>query len=287
MHTSYSNRPPKGLIKAVFVIPQIGENLTTNKANLVIAVSGKGGVGKTSITALMIKLLSETSSGRSILAIDANPDSNLPNVLGISVDKTVGMVTDELKKSIEKAEIPLGMTKEDILESRVFEILKETPDFDLLVMGRGEGEGCYCPVNALLTRIIDTLSKNYDLTIMDMEAGLEHLSRRTDRDVDIMFIVTDPSSMGLQTAKRIKELAKEVQIQFKKIYLIANRVKPEMESKIREDAMKIGVEFAGIVPYDDNVFYYNVEGKPLTSLPNDSPSVASVKKILLKTGLLN
>lgn len=270
----------------MFLIPRTGENLTISKSNLVIAVSGKGGVGKTSITALMIKLLSKTSN-KSILAIDANPDSNLPNVLGVSVDKTVGTVTDELKKSIERAEIPIGMTKEDILESHVFEILKETPDFDLLVMGRGEGEGCYCPVNALLTRIVDTLSKNYDLTIMDMEAGLEHLSRRTDRDVDIMFIVTDPSSMGLQTAKRIKELAKEVHIEFNKIYLIANRLKPEMESKIKEDAMKIGVELAGIVPHDDNIFSYNSEGKPLTSLPNDSPAVASVKKILLKTSLLN
>jgi len=260
--------------------------LTANKSNLVIAVSGKGGVGKTSITALMIKLLSEDTSRRSILTIDANPDSNLPNVLGITVDKTVGMVTDELKKSIERAEIPIGMTKEDILESHVFEILKETPNFDLLVMGRGEGEGCYCPVNTLLTRIIDTLSKNYDLTIMDMEAGLEHLSRRTDRDVDIMFIVTDPSSMGLQTARRINELAKEVHIQFKRVYLIANRFKPEMKSKIREDAMKIGVEFAGIVPYDENVFDCNIEGKPLTSLSNDSPAVVSVKKVLLKTGLL-
>ena len=261
--------------------------MTANKSNLVIAVSGKGGVGKTSVTALMIKLLGEASNRRSILAIDANPDSNLPNVLGVSVDKTVGMVTDELKKSIERAEIPIGMTKEDILESHVFEILKETPDFDLLVMGRGEGEGCYCPVNALLTRIIDTLSKNYDLTIMDMEAGLEHLSRRTDRDVDIMFIVTDPSSMGLQTAKRIKELAKEVHIEFKKIYLIANRFKPEMESKIKEDATKTGMELAGIVPYDDNVFHYNMKGKPLTSLSNDSPSVVAIKKILLKTGLLD
>jgi CO dehydrogenase maturation factor len=262
------------------------KSLTASKTNLVVAVSGKGGVGKTSIIALMIKLLSEDSSTRSILAIDANPDSNLPNVLGISVNKTVGMVTDELKKSIEKAEIPLGMTK-DVLESQVFEILKETPNFDLLVMGRGEGEGCYCPVNALLTRIIDTLSKNYDLTLMDMEAGLEHLSRRTDRDVDIMFIVTDPSSMGLQTAKRVKELAKEVHIQFKKIYLIANRFKPEMEAKIREDAFKIGVEFAGIVPYDDNVFRCNMEGRPLTNLSNESPAVDAVRKILLKTGLLN
>lgn len=261
--------------------------MAANKTNLVIALSGKGGVGKTSITALMIKLLSENSSRRSILAIDANPDSNLPNVLGISVDKTVGIVTDELKKSIERAKIPIGMTKEDILESHVFEILKETSDFDLLVMGRGEGEGCYCPVNALLTRIIDTLSKNYDLTIIDMEAGLEHLSRRTDRDVDIMFIVTDPSSMGLQTAKRIKELAKEVRIQFKRIYLIANRFKPEMESKIAEDAMRIGMELAGTLPYDDNIFRFNMEGKPLTNLPNDSPAVASLKNILLKIGLLS
>lgn len=276
----------KGLIKPCLLFLKGAKTLTASKVNLVIAVSGKGGVGKTSITALMIKLLSE-DKGKSILAIDANPDSNLPNVLGVSVNKTVGMVTDELKKSIERAEIPIGMTKEDILESHVFEILKETTNFDLLVMGRGEGEGCYCPVNALLTRIIDTLSKNYDLTIMDMEAGLEHLSRRTDRDVDIMFIVTDPSSMGLQTAKRIKELAKEVHIQFKKIYLIANRFKPDLESKISEEAMKIGVELAGIVPYDDNVFHYNMEGKPLTSLSNGSPAVASVKKILLKTGLLN
>jgi CO dehydrogenase maturation factor len=259
----------------------------TNKENLVIAISGKGGVGKTSMTALMIKLLSENKSERNILVIDANPDSNLPNVLGISVAKTVGMVTGDLKKAIERAEIPYGMTKEDILESHVFEILKETSSFDILVMGRGEGEGCYCPVNALLARIIDRLSKNYDLTIMDMEAGLEHLSRRTDRDVDIMFIVTDPSSMGLQTAKRIKELAKEVHIQFKKIYLIANRFKPEMESKIVEDAKKIGVELVGIVPYDENVFNYNMEEKPLTSLPDENPAVASVKKILLKTGLLN
>jgi len=256
------------------------------KKGLVIAVSGKGGVGKTTITALMVKVLSESSPERSMLVIDANPDSNLPEVLGIPVSRTVGMVTDDLRKSLEKSEIPPTMTKEDILETRIFEILRETSNFDLLVMGRGEGEGCYCPVNALLTRIIDTLSKNYDLTIMDMEAGLEHLSRRTDRDVDIMFIVTDPSSMGLQTARRIKELAKEVHIQFKKIYLIANRFKPGMESKIKEDAKKIGVELAGIVPYDEDVFNYNMEGKPLTSLPNDSPAVVSVKKILLKTGLL-
>jgi len=259
--------------------------LVAAKKGLVIAVSGKGGVGKTTITALMVKILSEVK-GRSILVIDANPDSNLPDVLGIKVDKTVGIVTDDLKKAIERAEIPREMTKEGILEYEVFKILKETPNFDLLVMGRGEGKGCYCPVNALLTRIIDTLSKNYELTLMDMEAGLEHLSRRTDRDVDIMVIVTDPSSMGFQTAKRIKELAKEVHIAFKKIYLVGNRFSPEMESFLKKEANKIGVEYAGLVPQDDNVFKYNLTGKPIFDLPQESPALRAVKEILMHIGLL-
>jgi len=261
--------------------------LTAGKRNLVIAVSGKGGVGKTTTTALMIKILSEEKNRRSILAIDANPDSNLPDLLGTSVNKTVGMVTDDLKKAIEKNEIPIGMTKEAILESRIFEILKETPNFDLLVMGRGEGEGCYCPVNAFLAHIIDRLAKNYDLTLMDMEAGLEHLSRRTDRDVDIMIIVTDPSSMGLQTAKRIKELAKEVHIEFKKTYLIGNRFNPQMENTLKEEAKKLGIEFAGIIPPDENISKYNLTGKPLTQLPDKSPALLSIKKILTRINLLD
>jgi len=261
--------------------------LTVEKRNLVIAVSGKGGVGKTTTTALMIKILSQQKNRRSILAIDANPDTNLPDLLGTSVNKTVGMVTDDLKKAVEKDEIPIGMTKEAILESRIFEILRETPNFDLLVMGRGEGEGCYCPVNAFLAHIIDRLAKNYDLTLMDMEAGLEHLSRRTDRDVDIMIIVTDPSSMGLQTAKRIKELAKEVHIKFKKTYLIGNKFNPEMENTLKEETKKLGIEFAGIIPPDENVSTYNLTGKPLTQLPNNSPALLSTKKILTKIDLLD
>jgi len=121
-------------------------------------------VGKTTTTALMAKILSESNPERSILVIDANPDSNLADVLGIPAARTVGMVTDDLKKSLEKSEIPPTMTKEDILETRIFEILRETSGFDLLVMGRGEGEGCYCPVNAFLAHIIDRLIKNYDDT---------------------------------------------------------------------------------------------------------------------------
>jgi len=257
------------------------------KKGLVIAVSGKGGVGKTTVTALMARILSETNPEKNVLVIDANPDSNLADVLGIPVTRTVGMVTEELRKSLEKSEIPPTMTKEDILETRIFEILYETPTFDLLVMGRGEGEGCYCPVNAFLAHIVDRLMGNYDLTLMDMEAGLEHLSRRTDRDVDIMIVVTDPSSMGLMTAQRVKEVAKEVHIDFKKFYLIGNRWTPEMEPMLEEEAKKLGYEFVGIIPTDDNIFTHNLTGKPLLDLPKDSPAIPAVKQILTRIGLFN
>ncbi len=264
----------------------IKRRLTLSKKGLVIAISGKGGVGKTTTTALMAKIISESNPEKSILVIDANPDSNLADVLGTPVTKTVGTVTDSLRKSLEKSEIPPTMTKEDILEARIFEILHETPQFDLLVMGRGEGEGCYCPVNAFLAHIVDRLIGNYDVTLMDMEAGLEHLSRRTDRDVDIMMVVTDPSSMGLQTAKRVKEVAKEVHIDFEKFYLIGNRFKPEMENMLQEAAEKLSYEFAGIIPTDDNVFTHNLTGKSLLGLPNESPAIAAVKQILTRIGLL-
>ncbi len=250
-----------------------------------MAVSGKGGVGKTTLTALMVKILSE-ANGRSLLVIDANPDSNLPDILGVSYSKTVGMAVDELKEAMERSSLPPEVSKERFLETKIFELLEETPNFDLLVMGRGEGEGCYCPVNAFLTRIIDTLSRNYDLTLMDTAAGLEHLSRRTDRDVDIMIVVTDPSFMGFQTARRIKEIAKEVHINFKKIYLVGNRFPPEMESFLKDEAKKIGIELAERIPQDDNVFKSNLAGKSVLDLPPDSPAVTAAKKILKKIGLV-
>lgn len=257
------------------------------KTKLVLAISGKGGVGKTTLAALMLKILTEKKQ-KSILVIDANPDSNLSNLLGIpTVKKTVGNVTDELKKSLGKGEIPPNVTKKDILEYRIFEILEENPNFDLLVMGRSEGEGCYCLLNKLLADIIDTLSKNYDLTIMDEHAGLEHLSRRTDRNVDVMIIVTDPSSMGFQTARRIKELAKEVHIEFKKVYLVGNKFTPEMQPMLGSEANKMGVEHAGNIPYDDNVLRYNLTGRPLVELPPMSPALVAAKNILIRMGLLD
>jgi len=252
---------------------------------LVIAVSGKGGVGKTSTTALILKTLID-SGVKSILVVDANPDSNLPEVLGVEVQKTVGDVTNELKKAIDRGELPPMLSKRDLLEFKVFEVLKELPEFDLLVMGRTEGEGCYCMVNDVLTEVVDTLSRNYAITLMDMEAGLEHLSRRTDRDVDYMLIVTDLSKMGFLTASRIKKLAGEVHIQFKKIFLVGNRFPPNKEGLLYKYAEEIGVEPLGIIPYDENIARFNLEGIPLLKLPSDSPALLAVKGIVKKMGLI-
>jgi len=251
---------------------------------LIVSVSGKGGSGKTTVAALMLKHLIE-SGNRTILVIDADPATNLPDVLGVKTGKTVGTVEDELRSKLEKSEIPPTVTKKEVLEGQIHSILVETQGFDLLAMGRSEGEGCYCSVNYLLTSIIDSISKNYDLTIMDMEAGLEHVSRRTDRDVDIMLIVTDPSRMGLQTASRIRELASEVHIGFKKMYLIGNQFPPEAEGELRARAAEIGLELAGVIPRDDKVSAFNVAGKPLLDLPADSSAFAAIREITERIGL--
>lgn len=165
------------------------------------------------------------------------------------------------------------------------EILHETPKFDLLMMGRGEGEGCYCMVNNLLTRILDTLSKNYDVTLMDMEPGLEHLSRRTDRDVDIMLIVTEPSKMGFMTAKRIKDLTREVHIDVRRAYLVGNRFPPTLEKTVEGQSRLIGVDFGGVIPEDPSVLGYNLEGKSLLELPPSSPAFRAVREIAKRIGL--
>ncbi len=254
---------------------------------LAISISGKGGTGKTTLAALLLRTLLNDDKDRSILMVDADPASNLQEVLGVKVEKSVGKVANELKKKIETGGIPIGVSKAELLEAWVYETLVELNDFDLLVMGRTEGEGCYCYVNSVLTRILDAITKNYDVTIMDMEAGLEHLSRRTDRDVDVMLIVTDPSSMGFKTAERIKELAHEVHINVKEIYLVGNKFSNELAPLLEEKAEEIGVELAGFIPPDPNVVKFNMEGRPLLELPKDSPALRAAEKIARRIGLLN
>ena len=253
---------------------------------LVIATSGKGGVGKTTFIALLLKVLAD--SGKNILVIDCDPAANLPDMIGISVMRkdTVGGKTAKLKEQISRGQIAPQMGKKEVLEKEIFDVLIETKNFDLLTMGCSEGPGCYCFANSLTTQILDTLSKNYDLTLMDMEAGLEHLSRRTTRDVDVMVIVTDPSRMGLQTAKRIKELSKEVGIAFKRTYLVGNKFTPEMNDLLEETAQEMGVEFLGIIPLDEELAQYNLEGRSLFDLADESPPVEAVRMMAKKMKLI-
>ena len=201
-------------------------------------------------------------------------------LLGVDVHKTVGDVREELKEDTAKGKIPTGMNKWDILDYKIMESIIETPNFDLLVMGRPEGSGCYCAVNNMLRRIIENLSSNYDVIIIDTEAGLEHLSRRTTQNVDVMLVVTDKSKRGMLTAQRIGQLADELEIKFQELYLVVNRVNPENEEQILKKARETGLDIAGVIFEDEEVTQYDIEGRPLVELPDESNTVKTVSGIL-------
>ncbi len=243
---------------------------------MIIAVSGKGGTGKTMVASFLVKILSKEGD---LLAIDADPDANLADTLGIEVEKTIGSVREDLLRDRDK--LPPTQSWRQKLEYDVMGATVETDMFDLLVMGRPEGQGCYCPLNHVLREIVDTVAKNYDFVIIDAEAGLEHLSRRTTQDVDVMLVVTDPSKRGVRTAHRIKELAEHLEINFKGLYLIANRTSPENEEKIKENAKEMGLEVIGTIPEDEKVREFDFEGRPLMEL-DDSKALNAVEKIVKK-----
>ena len=259
------------------------------RKKLVVSVSGKGGVGKTSVTTLLIRCLLKRTK-YSILVVDADPVMNLPKTLGIKVERTVGDAATQLRRDIDAGAISGAVTKQDLLEGEVFDVLVEDDRFDFLAMGRTEGEGCYCYVNRILSQILDTIAKNYDVTIMDMSAGLEHLSRRTTRDVDVLIIIIDPSSMAFDAAIRIRNLAKEVHIDVKQIFVIANRFPPSLIEKLSGDLKRRladeGLQLVGIIPADDQVAELNLLGKPLLTLPDSNAAVQAIEALAKRIGLL-
>ncbi|ODS38189.1 MAG: ATP-binding protein [Candidatus Altiarchaeales archaeon WOR_SM1_86-2] len=243
----------------------------------VIAVSGKGGVGKTLVSALLIRHM-VNAGVRNILAIDADPDENLASALGAGFDKTVG----DIREGLLNVTLPPGVEKMKYLDSKVFEITVEAGDFDLLVMGRPEGPGCYCAVNHMLREIIDNAAKSYDYVVIDTEAGLEHLSRRTTQNVDVMLVVTDASRKGFETASRIKDLAGEVGIGFEQVYLILNRVRKEDRGAMKKMADSVNLEIIGEIPEDGYVRRYDLEGKALFDLPEESGAYAAAGEMIDK-----
>ncbi len=263
-----------------------GVKSASMRERLVISISGKGGVGKTTAAALLTRIVIEKTK-RDLLVVDADPVMNLPRALGIEVSKSVGSIATKLRQDIDKGTYSGEVTKQDVLEGEIFEALIESPKFDFLAMGRTEGEGCYCYVNRLLTQILDTLSKNYEITLLDMTAGLEHLSRRTNRNVDVLIIVVDPSRAAFEAALRIRDLAKEVHIEFKKIVVIGNRFPVEMEEDLRSQFEAEGLQLIGMIPSDEELMKVNYNGVPLFELDGESPAVKAVESIAEKLGLLS
>jgi len=249
----------------------------------VIAVTGKGGTGKTAVTAMLIRYLIKSGKNYRILAIDADPDANLADALGVKVTKTIGDMREFMQQA--RYTTPPDTDKQRLFESKLFEILVEEEGFDLLVMGKPEGSGCYCFVNNLLRGIMDKTVNDYDLTIIDTPAGLEHLSRKTIPDLDVLIAVTDESRRGLTTAERIRELAASLDLKYKELYVVVNKVTPERVEKVLENARSVGLNVIATVPYDANLAKFDLVGDPLTGLPDDSIAVVEMKKVIGTLGL--
>jgi len=245
-----------------------------------IAVAGKGGTGKTTISALVIDYLTRNKKGL-VLAIDADPSTNLNLALGVPLYDTVGDVREETATAVGGAQAMAGMSKWDYLDLRINEALVEERTFDLLAMGRPEGPGCYCAANNILRSSVDRLSDDYDYVVIDNEAGLEHLSRRTTRDVDLLLLVSDPSLRGIIAAGRVAELIDELKTAVGAVYLIVNRVAGEtlpepLVKAIEEHKLKL----AGLIPADPAINELDALGEPIVKLPEGAPSRRSLEAIL-------
>jgi CO dehydrogenase maturation factor len=246
-----------------------------------IAIAGKGGTGKTSVAALLIKLLSQKGL---VLAVDADPSTNLNQALGLPLDdsKTVGRIREKMTEDISKGRLSPTIAKQEYLFGKILESLVESKGFDLLAMGRPEGPGCYCAPNEFLRVSLDKLVKDYkyNYIVMDCEAGMEHISRQTTRDVDVLLIMSDPTMRGITAAARIKELIGELRTKIGELGLIVNRVKGELSPEIKKAIDESGLRVIALIPEDPNLAGLEMKGRPVTELPQESPLQLKVKEIV-------
>jgi len=255
-------------------------NKSSSPVKTLIAVCGKGGTGKTALTAMMTRVLLESRKAGKLLLIDADPAMGLPNALGIKVSRTMGQVREEIIKTARGSDKEKKEKLNSMLDYMVLEALIETDRFALLAMGRTETLGCFCPVNNLLRDAIETLSKNFDTIIIDGEAGLEQINRQVMRRLDTLIVVSDATSRGVQTAGQIKKMVKKDKvIEVKKMGLVFNRVQGNDEL-LKQAAKDIGLKPFGYIPHDDEVAHLDLIGKPLIELSPTSSALAAVRTIV-------
>jgi CO dehydrogenase maturation factor len=253
-----------------------------------IALAGKGGVGKTTLAGMVIKYLIQNQNGP-VLAIDADPSSNLNMVLGLDLEWTVGDIREGMLAQVKESLVaggaamgamPGGVTKRDYLDYQIRSSLSEGDRFDLIAMGRTEGPGCYCAVNHNLREVVDAISKNYAFVVIDNEAGMEHLSRRTTRDVQHLLIVTDPSLRGLVAAERIAGFRKDLEINIENAYLVLNRMSGAIPAALQERIDAMDIPLLGIIPPDAELTELEFSGRPLVDLGDQSPLYQSVVEMM-------
>ncbi len=232
-----------------------------------IGLAGKGGTGKTTVAGLLIKYLVEKGKVP-VLAVDADANANLNEVLGLEVQETIGDAREEMKKGVAT-----GMTKNIFMEMKLEQALVEAEGYDLLVMGRPEGPGCYCAANTLLTNYLDRLINNYAYVVVDNEAGMEHISRLTTNNIDLLLVVSDASRRGIQAAARIVELTQQLPLNIKQKAFLINQSKEGQEKDIEKSIREFGLELSGVIPEDPLVREFDLSGKPTTQLTMKSKAV--------------
>ena len=244
-----------------------------------IAVAGKGGSGKTSIASIIIRYLKNSDLGP-ILAVDADPNANLGESLGFDVKQTVGAMLYDFQR--DKINIPPGMTKEAYLEYKLNEAVVESKGLDLLTMGRGEGPDCYCYPNTILRKFVDTLSENYAYMVMDNEAGMEHLSRGTTKDIDELLLISDHSVKGVRTIARIRDLVAGLNLAVKRQSVVINLVPAKLDPLVSDELNRLKLSPAATIPLDEEVYQYDLKMKPLLELPDGSKAVKAVGALMAK-----
>jgi CO dehydrogenase maturation factor len=251
---------------------------------MTVAVAGKGGVGKTTFTALLIKHISEAGLG-SILAIDGDPSSNLNLALGVELGQTVGRIREDTRSDVDRGSYDASVPKSDFFEYEVYDAVVEGERFDLLAMGRPEGPGCYCAANNILRNVVDALGNQYDYVVIDNEAGMEHISRQTTRDVDRLFILTDMTMRGLQAARHIAQLLKDLGTRVYKAHLVINRSNGELPELWRQKIDEFGLDLIGTLPDDPTVAQFDLTGRPIIEVSEEALIYQAVVSIAADTGL--